>query len=297
MKYAAEQHATRSGVPCTIVRATAFLELWIELLEQTAGRSGRPLVFGRGTTRSTSFPSSTSPPLVERAVIDPATRGETLEIGGPENLTFNQLAQAVQTPLDARRRRETLPSTDAAPDGHHRRTQSSRSSVGRPAPPLPWTEWISPLTPPRSTTATPSFPAPRPPKSSPVVAKQNSRSPPAGERNRECGSAPRHTARAQIRRNGTLIPASARPGRRPTQRNPTEGKYHEPKSQNDTAACSTGACCVGGAATGCGLDDPGKRATLDGEYTQHPGALRDGHWRVVELPQPRPQRFGQPLCR
>ncbi|MDP9334135.1 MAG: SDR family oxidoreductase, partial [Actinomycetota bacterium] len=48
MKHAAEQHAITSGVPTTIVRATAFLELWIEILQKTAGRSGRPLVFGRG---------------------------------------------------------------------------------------------------------------------------------------------------------------------------------------------------------------------------------------------------------
>jgi NADH dehydrogenase len=35
--------------------------------------------------------------LVERAIIDPTARGTTLEIGGPDNLTFDQLAEAVQT--------------------------------------------------------------------------------------------------------------------------------------------------------------------------------------------------------
>jgi hypothetical protein len=33
---------------------------------------------------------------VERVVLDASTRGSTLEIGGPENLTLNQLASAVQ---------------------------------------------------------------------------------------------------------------------------------------------------------------------------------------------------------
>ena len=96
MKYAAEQHATASGVPTTIVRATAFLELWIELLAQTAGRSGRPLVFGRGQNPINFVSAGDVAALVELAVLDRATRGETLEIGGPENLTFDQLAQAVQ---------------------------------------------------------------------------------------------------------------------------------------------------------------------------------------------------------
>ena len=34
--------------------------------------------------------------LVERAITDPTTRGQTLEIGGPDNLTFSELARAVQ---------------------------------------------------------------------------------------------------------------------------------------------------------------------------------------------------------
>lgn len=97
MKHAAEQHATRSGVPTTIVRATAFLELWTELLDKTAGRSGRPLVFGRGENPINFVSAADVAALVERAVIGPTTRGQILEIGGPENLTFNQLAQAVQT--------------------------------------------------------------------------------------------------------------------------------------------------------------------------------------------------------
>ena len=97
MKHAAEQHAARSGVPTTIVRSTAFLELWIDLLRQTAGRSGRPLVFGRGANPINFVSVGDVAAIVENAVIDPATRGKTLEIGGPDNLTFDELAEAVQT--------------------------------------------------------------------------------------------------------------------------------------------------------------------------------------------------------
>ena len=42
MKHAAEEHLRASGVRWTIVRATAFFELWIDVLSQTAARSGRP---------------------------------------------------------------------------------------------------------------------------------------------------------------------------------------------------------------------------------------------------------------
>jgi NADH dehydrogenase len=96
MKYAAEQAAAASGVPTTVVRATAFLEMWIEVLRQTAGRSGRPLVFGRGENPINFVSVADVAALLERAILDQRTRGQILEIGGPDTLTFNQLADAVQ---------------------------------------------------------------------------------------------------------------------------------------------------------------------------------------------------------
>ena len=96
MKHAAEEHLRASGTPWTIVRATAFLELWIDILGQTATRSGRPVVFGRGDNPINFVSVTDVAALVEHAVTDPATRGRTLEIGGPDNLTFNQFAAAIQ---------------------------------------------------------------------------------------------------------------------------------------------------------------------------------------------------------
>ena len=83
MKYAAEQHLRASGVPWTIVRATAFLETWTALLEQTASCSGRPLVFGRGDNPINFVSVDDVAALVERVVVDPSTRGQVFEIGGP----------------------------------------------------------------------------------------------------------------------------------------------------------------------------------------------------------------------
>lgn len=95
-KHGAEQHAIASGVPTTIIRSTAFIELWIELLRTSSGRSGRPLVFGGGQNPINFVSVTDVAALVEHAVLDRATRGQILEIGGPDDLTFDQLAQAVQ---------------------------------------------------------------------------------------------------------------------------------------------------------------------------------------------------------
>lgn len=95
MKYAAETALTASGVPATIVRTTAFQELWVEILTSTAGRSNRPLVFGRGQNPINFVSVRDVAGLVNRVITDQATRGQTLEIGGPKNLTLNELAHSV----------------------------------------------------------------------------------------------------------------------------------------------------------------------------------------------------------
>ena len=96
MKRAAELHLDASGAAGTVIRPAAFLETWIDLLRQTARRSGRPLVFGRGDNPINFVSVIDVAAVVERAVTDPSTRGQTLEISGPHNLTMNQLAHAVQ---------------------------------------------------------------------------------------------------------------------------------------------------------------------------------------------------------
>lgn len=96
MKHTAEEHLRSTGIPATIVQATAFRELWVELMNDTAGRSGRPLVFGRGNNPINFVSVDQVAALTVKAITDPATRGSTLHVGGPDNLTFNQLAEAVQ---------------------------------------------------------------------------------------------------------------------------------------------------------------------------------------------------------
>lgn len=92
MKWAAEENLRRSGVAWTVVRASAFGELWVEILRQTAGAAGRPTVFGRGDNPVNFVAVSDVAGAVVRAVEDKSLRGEVVEVGGSENLTLNQLA-------------------------------------------------------------------------------------------------------------------------------------------------------------------------------------------------------------
>ncbi|WP_349897612.1 SDR family oxidoreductase [Parafrigoribacterium soli] len=96
MKFAAEEELRRSGVRSTVIRAAPFLDTWVEILEATAVRSGRPLVFGRGNNPISFVSVGDVAELVERVVVDPSTRGSVLQIRGPNDRTLNQLAAAVQ---------------------------------------------------------------------------------------------------------------------------------------------------------------------------------------------------------
>lgn len=93
MKYAAEQRLRQSSIRWTIVRSEPFAETWVALLEQTAGRSHRPLIFGRGENPLSWVAVEDVAALVERAALDPALRGRTLEICGPEAVSVTRLAE------------------------------------------------------------------------------------------------------------------------------------------------------------------------------------------------------------
>ncbi len=84
-KHEAETNLRASGVPWTIVRATAFAELWAELV-------GKGLVFGRGDNPINFVSVVDVAAAVERAATDRRLRGTIIEVGGAQNLTFNEFA-------------------------------------------------------------------------------------------------------------------------------------------------------------------------------------------------------------
>jgi NADH dehydrogenase len=91
MKAAAEERLRASEVPWTIVRAGAFLELYQELIRGTIGRSGRPLIFGRGDNPIVFTPVALAAAAVHQAITDPTCRGRIIEVTGP-TMTLNELA-------------------------------------------------------------------------------------------------------------------------------------------------------------------------------------------------------------
>ena len=96
-KHEAEEALRESGLPWTIIRPTAFMETWVEIVGSPLLDSGRTRLFGRGDNPINFVSAGDVAACVELAVVDPDLRGRTMEVGGPENLTMNELVDTFRT--------------------------------------------------------------------------------------------------------------------------------------------------------------------------------------------------------
>jgi uncharacterized protein YbjT (DUF2867 family) len=96
MKAAAERHLRQSPVAWTVVRSSAYLETWTAILEKTASRSGRPMVFGRGENPVNFVAAADVAVVVAEATTDATSRARIIEVSGPADLTLDALAGEVQ---------------------------------------------------------------------------------------------------------------------------------------------------------------------------------------------------------
>jgi NADH dehydrogenase len=95
-KYAAEQYLKASGLAWTIVRPTAFMEFWAELVGRPVLETGRTRVFGRGRNPINFVSIADVATAVVRAVTDAGMRGVELNLGGPENLTILEVVETFE---------------------------------------------------------------------------------------------------------------------------------------------------------------------------------------------------------
>jgi uncharacterized protein YbjT (DUF2867 family) len=101
-KHAAEERLRASGLPWTIVRATAFMETWAGIMAGPLRTRGTIPVFGRGANPINFVSAGDVAALVALATTEPGLRGRVVELAGPDNVTFNQLAAMVQDAIGRR---------------------------------------------------------------------------------------------------------------------------------------------------------------------------------------------------
>lgn len=97
MKYAAEQELSSSGLAWTIIRPSAYMETWCEVLGRPLLEKGKTRVFGHGRNPINWVSASDVARFVELAIVDPTMRREVIELGGPENLTMAEFVEVFRT--------------------------------------------------------------------------------------------------------------------------------------------------------------------------------------------------------
>jgi len=96
MKYRAEQLLRGSSLAWTIIRATAYMELWASMIGAPILRNGKTTIFGSGENPINFVSAHDVARFVEMAIIDPNLRGAAIDVGGPDNLTFKQMVQVFE---------------------------------------------------------------------------------------------------------------------------------------------------------------------------------------------------------
>lgn len=92
-KWAIEQALVASKLRWTSVRATPFMESWAALVGRPVLTRGRTTVFGRGDNPINFVSAGDVAVLTHRLLDDPSAVGEIIEIGGPENLSMNEVVE------------------------------------------------------------------------------------------------------------------------------------------------------------------------------------------------------------
>jgi uncharacterized protein YbjT (DUF2867 family) len=123
IKFDVERDLKASGIPCTILRPTAFMDFHAHvLIGKPILETGRVVLIGRGEQPRNFVAADDVAQLVVLALSGGSLIGETVDIGGPENLTA----------MDVVRLYERLTSRRAAVVRVPRRVAAAMSHVVRP---------------------------------------------------------------------------------------------------------------------------------------------------------------------
>lgn len=93
-KYNAEAALRTSALSWTIVRPTIFMELWVEIIGRALIESGTATVFGSGEN-AVNFVSVKDVAQVIESALAGDLPMQTVDVGGPENLSLNDVVRAV----------------------------------------------------------------------------------------------------------------------------------------------------------------------------------------------------------
>jgi uncharacterized protein YbjT (DUF2867 family) len=109
IKYGTEEYLRASGLNFTILRPGAYMELWAQLIGQPIREQGKTTIFGRGNNPINFVSVEDVARFVSIGLDDPRARNAVIEVGGPENLTMNQLAEIFERASGRQAKKRHIP--------------------------------------------------------------------------------------------------------------------------------------------------------------------------------------------
>lgn len=94
IKHETETYLRSSGLSFSILRPAPFMDYWAALIGEPILKESRTKIFGRGSNPISFVAAADVAYFGVLALRAPGPAGETLEIGGPEALTMNDVAAA-----------------------------------------------------------------------------------------------------------------------------------------------------------------------------------------------------------
>jgi uncharacterized protein YbjT (DUF2867 family) len=93
-KYAIEEYLKASGLSYTILRPSWYMEQNVHLFNgKSILEKGKTSLLGKGTKLRNFVAARDVAQFVVRALLDPKLKNRTIDIGGPQNATNNQVAE------------------------------------------------------------------------------------------------------------------------------------------------------------------------------------------------------------
>jgi len=96
MKHHAEELLRASPLDWVILRPNVFMELWVGIVGEPIVRQGKATVFGRGDNPINFNSAKDVARFAELALHEPSLSRTVLAVGGPENITLNQLVARIE---------------------------------------------------------------------------------------------------------------------------------------------------------------------------------------------------------
>lgn len=109
IKVEAEEYLKRSRVPWVILRAGAFLDIWVPMFTDRMRKNGTAVLFGPGQNKTNYIAVHDVAEYVVRIMTRDDVINEVIEVGGPDSISMSELLDHTEQALGIKAKRKHIP--------------------------------------------------------------------------------------------------------------------------------------------------------------------------------------------